>query len=365
MKLRFGWMTLVMLLLAVPWAYAQEAASVSVPDLTGLNVPQAAVTLNEAGLALGTETALGWTAESGLPENTISQQTPAAGEQIEAGSAVNVTVLRSNNAILIYDDNDITLVNNTGGPLNLNGLTFSAVGGTTAASFNAGRWSPTLQSGDCGQLWSVARTGPKDVAECLSSTLWLTTNDSGQHFWTGSNGATQFNVVQDGVERAVCPVTVTGRCEFYLATNATTEVTPYVYFAYTSTQLIIMNQSDDQWMSIAELRITDSSGLTSPIATPEVYDAATYATSGLEIETFRSPVARVGQLAPGQCLFLMISLPAETPPPQPCTVIGQITAQVEAIWWQSPFRFVSLTDGVSRGCPGATPERLTVCILPR
>ena len=40
--------------------------SVTVPDLTGLSVPEAAAILNRMGLTLGAETGEAWTAESGL-----------------------------------------------------------------------------------------------------------------------------------------------------------------------------------------------------------------------------------------------------------------------------------------------------------
>ncbi len=58
---------------------AVAAQDVSVPDLTGLNVPQAAALLNRAGLKLGAENAAGWTPESGVPQNTIGGQSIPAG----------------------------------------------------------------------------------------------------------------------------------------------------------------------------------------------------------------------------------------------------------------------------------------------
>ena len=56
---------------------AQDA--VQVPDLTGMNVPQAAAALNHVGLGLGNENGEAWTAESGLEQNRIKAQSVAAG----------------------------------------------------------------------------------------------------------------------------------------------------------------------------------------------------------------------------------------------------------------------------------------------
>ena len=98
-------------------ATAQE--SVVMPDLTGMTVPVAAATLNRAGIGIGQETGERWTEESGLPRNTIGAQSVEPGTPVAPGSTVDLTVLRSPNVQVIYDDNDLTLVNETGGPIQL------------------------------------------------------------------------------------------------------------------------------------------------------------------------------------------------------------------------------------------------------
>ena len=45
-----------------------------------------------------------------------------------------MTVLRSPNVSLSYDDNDFTLINNTGGSIDFNGLVFG-IGGRNARRF--------------------------------------------------------------------------------------------------------------------------------------------------------------------------------------------------------------------------------------
>src|SRR5690606_24498911 len=100
----------------------------------------AAATLNRAGLKLGAEHNVEWTAESGQERNRVGGQSLAPGASVEQGTVIDITVLRAPNAALIYDDNDLTLVNLVGGNININNLTFNAVDGS-GASFAASRWA--------------------------------------------------------------------------------------------------------------------------------------------------------------------------------------------------------------------------------
>ena len=161
-----------------------------VPDLTGMNVPAAAAALNRLGLALGTETGVAWSEGAAGAPNTIIGQAVPAGQPVTPGAAVDITVARELNALLIYDDNDLTLVNRAGVDLDLTGLTFNSVDGSSPASFAASRWAGSLRSGQCVQMWSVGRNGPKGLDECAAIQNWLWTGVAGEHFWTGTNGAT-------------------------------------------------------------------------------------------------------------------------------------------------------------------------------
>lgn len=339
---------------AVGTVAAQDTTAV--PDLKGMNVPSAAAALNNAGLALGAEIAEGWTADSGLEQNHIKAQSIAAGESVASGTAIDITVLRAPNALLIYDDNDLTLVNNTGGQINLTGINFSALDGSPA-SFAASRWSDILRAGQCTQMWSVGRNGPKGLDECPLIQNWLVTTNTSEHFWTGAGGTTHFSVTQNGIERAQCPIANPGRCEFFLAgSGSVDDSTPYVYFTYSANTLAIINQSTDQWMLLDGFTLFNNN-TASPGAPVPVGDPTLYPSSNI------SPVARVGRLAPGQCVLFTSGVVDAPQPPQPCHVIAYLGIDPTVIFWGAAFDLAS-NDGERHSCPAAT-DSLTVCIMPR
>jgi hypothetical protein len=349
----FSCLLLWLIALTLPRSLSAQTPTVTVPDVTGLNVPQAAAVLNRAGLRFGTEIIAPWTAESGLSQNTVGAQSLTAGAEVPFGTTVELTVLRSPNALLIYDDNDITLVNHTGGPLRLAGLAFNSRDGSTPASFQATRWSQQLEDGRCAQFWSVGRTASKPIAECTGSIIWIWNSNPGDHFWTGSNGATQFNVVQDGIVRAICPVSATGRCEFYLAGSNTAEVTPYIYIAYTTDQWLVYNNSTDRWMSLRGVLFSSAPSVPGS-------ELSLAAVAG-------DPAAVLGdvlQLAPGQCIYASDNLTTiQLPRSISCDVIA--TFNVPRSVWNATTYITSATDGRQRSCPPPTTGRLTLCILPR
>ena len=115
--------------------------SVTVPDLTGLNVPQAAAELNRVGLRLGTQEAIAWNADSGLSENTISGQSIDPGTETSPGTTIDVTVLRSPNVALQYKDTSLTVINLGSTTISLTNLAFATKVGEPT-SFAGSRWSP-------------------------------------------------------------------------------------------------------------------------------------------------------------------------------------------------------------------------------
>ena len=125
-------MILIIILFAVSIVSGQEN-TVVVPDLTGLNVPQSAAVLNELGLQLGVQEAIAWTQASGMGEGSISAQSVEAGSRVEPGTSVDVSVLHSPNMLLIYDDNDLTMVNLTINVADITGVRFAATEGTPAS----------------------------------------------------------------------------------------------------------------------------------------------------------------------------------------------------------------------------------------
>ncbi|MFN8371399.1 MAG: PASTA domain-containing protein [Anaerolineae bacterium] len=345
---------LLVLVFFPQWVWGQEAVT-TVPDLTGLSVPAAAALLNQHDLLLGVQQNIPWTAESGLPENSISAQSAAPGESVARGTAVDVTVLRSDNMTLIYDDNDITLINRSGGTLDLNGVVFSTLESSTAASFNAARWGSLLSAEGCGQLWSVGRTSPKDIEGCTSMN-WLTTNNTGEHFWTVLNGVVSFSVTQNGVARAQCPAAQAGTepitCDFFLDAASVGETIPYIYMAYTPTQFIVLNNSTDKWLPLLNITLANASGFSSPLGLATGWTVA-------------SEFARPDLLAPGQCLLVVgAGVPLE--PPQPCTpILTYAYPTAGNYFWAQDFTVDGVTDDQTHTCAAAVEGRLTLCLMPR
>ena len=352
------------LLISLGAAYKSRAQepTVVVPDLSGLNSPQAAALLNRSSLMLGTESSAG-TIDADQPANIIVQQSIAPGENAAPGTRIDVVISRANNATLIYDDNDLTLINRSAGVLDLNSVTFSVAEGQPA-SFNAGRWTPQLQAGQCTQIWSIARGAPKDVAGCSRYASWLSTRDTAVHFWTAAHGVVNFNVMQNGVVRATCPAAPVGTepitCEVYLeAASTNADSTAYLYFAYTTDRLIVFNRSNDQWMPIGETVLYNFNpnlavaGSALPIGDVSLYPA-------------RNLVTDPARLAPGQCLLFTNGQALETVgSPQDCFVTAQLDVDPNLIFWAAPFELESLSDGQRRSCPAAVADRVTICILPR
>jgi hypothetical protein len=346
-----------------PLALAQ-GDQVTVPDVTGLSVPAAAALLNQNGMALGNQYGELWTVASSQPANTIGAQSLAPGSTVDWGTALDVTVLRSPNMLLIYDAESITLINQADVPVNLQGLTFNAEDGNTPATFPAANWMGTLDgSAQCAQLWAVPQKQPQRPAECVGIQRWLSTVNAGVHFWTGLNGVTRFNVVYDGVERAVCEGAAPGQgskqCAFYLPIEAGAgDVTAYIYLAYVTDRLIVLNQSGDKWMPLAQTIIHNyNPNVSVPGAGVNVGDPA----------LFHSPqiVADIRQLAPGQCLLFTNGSPDASSPPQPCNVVARLDINAQLIFWAAEFEVESVTDGQRHKCPAATADKMTICVVPR
>lgn len=355
---RLSLVLLLCLALGTSFSAAQDdTEAITVPDIIGLPLPEAAATLNSAGLRLGTQMALGWTEDAGLPQNTISEQSIAPNETVTFGTSVDVTILRENNVRLLYDDNDITLINEGGGNINVSAITFNAIEGTEA-SFGGSQWNTILESADCAQLWSVNTRAAKDVPGCTGSTVWRSTNNPGAHFWTATSGAVRFVVLQDGMQRATCEAAPVGlnpdtpfECAFFLADSGGGDTTNYVYLAYTTNRWVILNNSPSTWMPLDDVRFSNSE--TNP--------------GGSIADTpFDNPETIIGdvtRLAPNQCIFVR-TIEAEDAPPQPCDVIATATITPEQVTWNAAL-FIQSSVGNDFDCPPATADRLTVCIMPR
>ncbi|MEM9952757.1 MAG: PASTA domain-containing protein [Chloroflexota bacterium] len=341
---------------------AQET-EVTVPDVSGLNVPQAAATLNQAGLSLGAENAIALELGGGQASGTVIEQSLASGSVVPRGSSVDVGVLRSDNVTLIYDDNDFTLINTTNNVGDITGLRFAAVEGDNPASFAASRWGSNIREQRCLQLWSITVRDSKPVSGC-QDIQWLTTNATGEHFWTQTNGVQQFAVIENGVTRATCPGAPTNsqdsptQCGLYLdGAGSPDDLVSFLYFVYTPNAIALINQSPDRWMP------TDRSTIYN--FNPNLSVEGASLIMGDEA-FFNSPeiVADVTRLAPNQCLVITVD---EAMPdlPTPCDIIAQRSQVSTIAFWLADFEIQSATVGLRHTCPAAILERPTICIIPQ
>jgi hypothetical protein len=339
-----------------------SAQDTTVPNIVGLGVPQAAAELNRAGLRLGVQTSIGWTEASGLVPNTISEQSVAPDGTTAAGTIIDVTVLRAPNIALVYDDNDLTVINLTDDDMNVSGLSFASTEGT-AANFAASRWTGVFDGDDCGQIWSIGRNAPKEVEGC-DLIHWLTTNKTEEHFWTTANGVVRFGVLDNGLERAVCAAAPANsqdqplRCEAYIAGGtASSDLTQYVYYAYTMDAFVLVNPSPDKWMLTNQTMIFNYNpniqiqGAEVPLGDPALFNHP-------------ATVANLSQLAPRQCLLLTSDNPTAAPP-ESCDVIAQLDLTANVAFWLADFQIEGATDDVRRQCPAAVAEKTTICVMPR
>lgn len=340
---------------------AQEQATV--PDVKGLSVPEAAALLNEAGFALGSQSAVNLAEGNGQPAGTIVSQSIEAGTLADRGVAVDIGILRSDNVRLVYDDNDLTLVNMTNNVGDITGLRFVATEGTNPASFAATRWGSNVREQRCLQLWSIAVRNRKIVSGC-EDIQWLSTNATGEHFWTQANGVQQFAVVEDGVTRATCMGAPTGsqdsptQCAFYLnGAGSADDITSYLYFVYSSASFAVVNQSPDRWMP------TDRSTIYNYNPNIQV-EGVSINLGDANLFTNADTVANVTQLAPGQCLILTADNATPTLREE-CNIIAQQSIGASVAFWLANFEVESATDGQRHRCPAAVAERITICIIPQ
>jgi hypothetical protein len=341
------------LILNLPRITSAQGESVAVPDLTGLSVPQAAALLNHDGLNLGVEKAVPWTEASGLPQNKVSGQSVAAGQQVAKASAIDVTVPRVTNIILLYDYNSFTLVNKTGLNLELGDLKLNSFAATT--------WKVSqIADGQCAQVWAVSRRGPENVPDCAKIQTWYFNTNKAIHFWRSAPGATQFSFIKGGVPYGICdaapPDSKPMRCDIYLADSAQDDLSDYLYFAYSADQLIIHNISKDVWTPLSDVKLINNL----PAAKGQ-----TFAPGDINNYAVHVPVGRVDKLAPNQCIWFTNGNSALTEPPQACDVIAQLKIDPGLIFWASDFGVDGVLDTRSHICPKATPGKLTICVMPR
>jgi hypothetical protein len=358
-----GVVLLCVWLLAVPTAVPTAAQTNDgvVPDLTGLNLAQATAALNRAGLLVGQQLPRTLAQGDATPQDSIVAQSVAAGAALAVGSAVDITVAGVANVLMLYDDNDFTLVNLTGSTLDLAQVSLQAADG--ASGVTGLRWMPILEAGDCVQIWSIARNNAKDWEQCRS-TQWLTTNNSAEHFWTEANGVQSFSLVLNGVPQVTCPAALIGAqpavCSLYLPSGVTAATTlEYVYIAYTVGQWALVNRSTDKWLPLNQTRVLNFNpalelpGVSLTLDNPQLFAPT--------VRGFNTLL-----LAPGQCVLMQDPrFATDQTPPTDCVVVGVLTREPLDVFWQADYRVLHTIVGRERMCPAATRDKLTVCILPR
>ncbi|MGB8021464.1 MAG: Stk1 family PASTA domain-containing Ser/Thr kinase [Candidatus Nanopelagicales bacterium] len=112
------------LLAAGIWiVYSQTSASIAVPTLTGMTVDEARARLEAEGLKLGDETYR----SSDSPENTITAQSPTAGERLREGGSVDVEVSAGKEQVQVPDLIDFRSIDDVRTALTEAGLTLGKV----------------------------------------------------------------------------------------------------------------------------------------------------------------------------------------------------------------------------------------------
>lgn len=332
----------------------------TVPDLSGLSVPQAAAQLNQIGLLLGEQSEQTTPDNAEQLPNTVIGQSLEAGTTASEGDTVNIVVFREHNTTILFDDNDITLINSgDAGNIWPHTLEFIAVDGETALPGTIWEFSEGyLLPGRCVQFWTVSRTSGEVRPPCQSLLRFEVENDRQYQVWTGTDGATQFAIVQDGIQRGTCE-TYSGfgldQCELYVSPGRIPQDSiEYIYLQYTEDYLLVVNRSSDRW--VPTTRLQTNTGFT-------LGDRENFS-------NISETIGNVELLAPGQCLLFTRSGATVDATLLSCNIIAQATLDADAVFWSRPFQFIrhqpTGEDPITpRDCPAVLPDETMVCILPR
>jgi PASTA domain len=346
--------TLLLMMLMIP-VLAQEGKenTISVPDLTGMSAPQAETALNEQGLRLAPSIlSLDTNLYDGII-NTVAIQSIIAGEIVERGTIITISVIRDFDLLLLYDiqdgdADDFTLVNLSNEDINLAGIVFQSTSEENIEpSYNARDFSGGILPAErCFQLWGRAEAGFYEPEECDNNRLLnygiVRDIPNNQKFWQDT---VSFMVMQDGVYRASCEVSV-GRCELWVSPRAIAEdVTEYIYFIYDEHQLYIFNSAPEQWMPLTEIQLADSGRR---LNDPLMWSS--------------SLVPDIDFLAPKQCVRFSDTDADEAL--VDCLVIAASTLTQSNIFWSNGFSVQSLYQaGIELTCP--RPSERSFCLIPR
>lgn len=323
---------------------------VGVPNLQTLTIPEAEAALNRAGLRLGNIDTVDEENNSGTPDTVVGQSAPQFW-RLPVGSTVDITVLRTNNVLLIYNQpSREEAVGNTlsGRWFNVKNLTNELlyVGDLSFASaqdeslvLEESAWDvDEIAGGFCLQILPDELDRPIEPPECESMLElgWFSIPDPQGRFWDQGES---FYVYQDGIPRATCQI-ADDRCEFWIEeAEVSREIAGYFYFVYDQDRFAVFNRSTDGWMILDEINIGNLN-----LGREQLQPLEFLRASDLDF------------LAPQQCILLSANSEDVAPFPGCVQVIGR-GYDVEA-FWREDFR-VSGTD-----CLAATDET-TICMVPR
>lgn len=332
----------------------------NVPDVTGLTPAQAAALLNQNGLNLGQQNPA--EADDESTPNTVVSQSIEPDTSVALGTAVDVFITSPTNARLIYNDNYMIMFNLTEGVMNTPNVILQAISGSST-SFNISQLSGSLEADDCLQLWSVDRGDVEEIGGC-DSVYGRTLTDPNEYFWTETSGATEFAIIENGIERTTCPVASAGTedaplyCDFYLAGGGVGyDDADYMYLVYSDKAMAIINTSEDQWMPTDQtlfynhnpgLAIRDVAGI---LGDTEVLR-----------EEHHVGLGEVTRLAPNQCLVFTVQGSGVNESPEPCDVVAQRALSGDVVVWLTDFEAESRFDGSIVICPDSITGELIRCV---
>lgn len=341
----------IMLMIPVV-AQENEETIVTIPDLSGLTLPEAAKVLNENNMLLDPIILSLDSEEQEATLNTIVAQSPEAGTEVdpETETIVTISVLRDFNVLLVYynealerqgiETDHFTIINLGESEINIDGIVFQS----DQRQFVASKWRDSIIKLDqCFQLWSNPNNGIHQPSECgtLAGTGILQDVSTAERFWKET---TSFTVMQDGVYRGTCDIAA-GRCELWVSPQMIAEeVTEYAYFVYDEHELVVYNRSETQWMPLHQIQLNDFGNLN---------NLRLWSTSLFEVLTF---------LAPQQCVIFSDNSRDESL--VECDEIAQKNSPDDNIFWRDGFTVISSHEyGTERTCP--PPNGQTFCLIPR
>jgi hypothetical protein len=335
----------------------QASSPITVPDVVGLTVPEAAAVLHRAGLKLGPQTSVYRLDQA---HNTVIGQTPPADASAEPLSEVGIEVVIQTNIEIVYDNNDITVINLTGTTLNGGRMRFEAIDSglpsPPAFSFNeVADLRVSVDDDQCLQFWSISEGMGQPADGCARGLDgWFASILTERHFWTRASEAATFRFWYGDQPVGDCPTMrdLRGkqRCPMRLALDPDEgDTAEYLYFVYSADQLIVKNASARRWMAV---------------------DGVTF--GGIDLGDFaRIPretfVGSERRLAPGECILLTAASISTGEPIQDdlsveCFVIARGELSDVDLFWRRGF---ALGDAASCPPPPATNAARSICLVPR